>query len=69
MAVNRLACFLGLLLCLLAVQDESLAWVFVDAYGETGWQRFTCQAGPAGFSGTAGFVVSKGINIDFIRQK
>jgi hypothetical protein len=34
------------------------AWIFVPDYGETGWQSYTYTAGPGGFSGTAGFLVS-----------
>lgn len=34
------------------------AWVFVPDYGETGWKTFTYTAGPGGFSGIAGFLIS-----------
>ena len=32
------------------------AWVFT--HGDTGWQTYSYTAGPSGFTGTAGFVVS-----------
>jgi hypothetical protein len=37
---------------------EAQAWVLVPGAGDTGWQTYVYQAGEAGFSGTAGFVVS-----------
>ncbi len=41
---------------------EAQAWVYVPDNGDTGWQTYTYQAGPAGFTGTAGFVVSNVID-------
>lgn len=37
---------------------EAQAWVSVPDAGDTGWQTYVYQAGEAGFTGTAGFVVS-----------
>lgn len=37
---------------------EARAWVSVPDAGDTGWQTYVYQAGEAGFTGTAGFVVS-----------
>jgi hypothetical protein len=34
------------------------ALIYVPDRGDTGWQTYTYTAGPEGFSGTAGFVVS-----------
>jgi hypothetical protein len=34
----------------------------VADYGDTGWQTYTYTAGPGGFTGTAGFVVSNAID-------
>jgi hypothetical protein len=34
------------------------AWISVPDYGDTGWQTYTYTAGPGGFIGRAGFVVS-----------
>jgi hypothetical protein len=38
------------------------AWFFVPDRGDTGWQTYTYTAGPTGFAGTAGFVVSNVID-------
>lgn len=38
------------------------AWVFVLDNGDTGWRTYVYQTGPAGFTGTAGFVVSNVID-------
>ncbi len=40
----------------------SHAWVYVSNYGDTGWQTYVYQAGPKGFTGKAGFVVSNVID-------
>jgi hypothetical protein len=37
---------------------EAQAWVSVPDAGDTGWRTYVYQAGEAGFTGTAGFVVS-----------
>lgn len=37
---------------------EAQAWVSVPDGGDTGWRTYVYQAGEAGFTGTAGFVVS-----------
>ena len=34
------------------------ARIYVPNQGDTGWQTYTYTAGPEGFTGTAGFVVS-----------
>lgn len=34
------------------------AWLYVGPLGDTGWRTFTYTAGPSGFSGYAGFLVS-----------
>jgi hypothetical protein len=36
--------------------------IYVADYGDTGWQTYTYTAGPEGFTGTAGFVVSNVID-------
>lgn len=38
------------------------AWLSVPDQGDTGWQTYTYTAGPTGFTGTAGFVVSNVID-------
>ncbi len=47
---------------IMATPLESQAWIFVPDKGDTGWQTYTYQAGPQGFTGTAGFVVSNVID-------
>jgi hypothetical protein len=42
----------------LGVNCGASAWIYVPDQGDTGWQTHTYTAGPAGFTGTAGFVVS-----------
>jgi hypothetical protein len=46
----------------LGVNNGASGWIFVPNQGDTGWQTFTYTAGPAGFTGTAGFVVSNVID-------
>jgi hypothetical protein len=50
------------LLLLVTTGISSEAWIFVPDQGDTGWRTYQYQAGPAGFSGTAGFVVSNVID-------
>ena len=38
------------------------ARIYVPDYGDSGWQTYTYTAGPAGFTGTVGFVVSNVID-------
>ena len=38
------------------------AWIYVPDQGDTGWQTYTYTAGPGGFTGSAGFVVSNVID-------
>jgi hypothetical protein len=38
------------------------AWIFVPDQGDTGWQTYVYTAGPEGFTGSAGFVVSNVID-------
>jgi hypothetical protein len=38
------------------------AWIYVPSQGDTGWQTYTYTAGPGGFNGVAGFVVSNVID-------
>jgi hypothetical protein len=38
------------------------AWIFVGDQGDTGWQTYAYTAGPNGFSGKAGFVVSNAVD-------
>jgi len=56
--------FLFLLVSLIIFTGDmkAHAWVFVPDNGDTGWQSCVYQTGPAGFTGTAGFVVSNVID-------
>lgn len=53
----------GLVLCILgSIGFNAEAWVYVPDQGDTGWQTYVYNPGPAGFTGTAGFVVSNVID-------
>jgi len=54
--------FLLVAFIIFAADMKAHAWVFVPDYGDTGWQTYVYQTGPAGFTGTAGFVVSNVID-------
>lgn len=54
--------FLLLFVSIFTADQQAQAWVFVPDYGDTGWQTYVYQTGPAGFTGTAGFVVSNVID-------
>ena len=54
--------FLLVAFIIFAGEMKAHAWVFVPDYGDTGWQTYVYQTGPAGFTGTAGFVVSNVID-------
>jgi hypothetical protein len=45
-------------LLLLGFSVGASAWIYVPDRGDSGWCTYTYTAGPAGFSGIAGFVVS-----------
>ncbi|MCX5891843.1 MAG: hypothetical protein NTW80_02535 [Deltaproteobacteria bacterium] len=53
--------FLTLLL-LFATNISGAAWISAPDRGDTGWRTYTYHASPAGFTGTAGFVVSNVID-------
>jgi hypothetical protein len=50
------------LLLFFATVISGAAWVSVPDRGDTGWRTYIYLAGPAGFTGTAGFVVSNVID-------
>jgi len=56
----RIILFTLLLLVIAVIPSE--AWISVPNYGDTGWQTYYYPAGPAGFTGTAGFVVSNAVD-------
>ena len=49
-------------LLVLGLNYRASAWVYVPSQGDTGWQTYTYTAGPGGFNGIAGFVVSNVID-------
>ncbi len=49
-------------LLVLGLNCRASAWVYVPSQGDTGWQTYTYTAGPGGFNGIAGFVVSNVID-------
>jgi hypothetical protein len=62
--------FVGLVLLILgSIGVDARAWVYVPNQGDTGWQTYVYTAGTNGFTGTAGFVVSKTKNMNFILRK
>jgi len=54
--------FLLVVLIISVDAGQSAAWMSVPDGGDTGWQTYSYQAGPDGFGGTAGFVVSNVID-------
>ena len=50
------------LLLFFATVISGAAWISVPDQGDTGWQTYIYLAGPDGFTGTAGFVVSNVID-------
>jgi len=55
-------CGLAAAILLTAPYTAAGAWVYMPDYGDSGWQTYTYTAGPAGFNGQAGFVVSNVID-------
>ena len=56
--MKKLLIIIATVWLVLGVNYGASAWVSVPDYGDTGWQTYTYTAGVAGFTGTAGFVVS-----------
>ena len=60
--MKRLLVIIAAALFILSANYEASAWIYLPDYGDTGWQTYTYTAGPQGFSGTAGFVVSNALD-------
>ena len=60
--MKKLLIIIATVLLVLGVNYGASAWVYVPDQGDTGWQTYTYTAGPGGFTGTAGFVVSNVID-------
>lgn len=58
MKIKVIICIMMLLTLVFNVSGWALAWVYAGNNGDTGWRTYTYVAGPDGFTGTAGFVVS-----------
>jgi hypothetical protein len=56
--MKKLLIIIATVWLLLGVNYGASAWISVPDYGDTGWQTYAYTAGPGGFAGTAGFVVS-----------
>ncbi len=57
-AMRKLLLLLLVAYLMVTAPLEAQAWIFVPDNGDTGWQTYVYDAGPNGFTGTAGFVVS-----------
>jgi hypothetical protein len=60
--MKKMLIIIGTVLLVLGFNYAALAWVYVPDQGDTGWQSYSYTVGPAGFAGTAGFVVSNVID-------
>jgi hypothetical protein len=50
------------ILLVLGFNIQASSWTYVSNQGDTGWQTYTYTAGPEGFTGVVGFVVSNVID-------
>jgi hypothetical protein len=60
--MKKMLIMIATVLLVLGFNYGAAAWIFVPDQGDTGWQTYTYSAGPGGFTGTAGFVVSNVID-------
>ena len=60
--MKKMLIIIGTVLLVLSFNYAALAWVYVPDQGDTGWRTYSYTVGPAGFSGTAGFVISNVID-------
>ena len=60
--MKKMLIIIATVLLVLGFNYAASAWIYVPDYGDTGWQTYTYTAGVAGFTGTAGFVVSNVID-------
>jgi hypothetical protein len=60
--MKKLLIIIATVWLVLGVNYGASAWMYVPSRGDTGWQTYTYTAGPGGFNGTAGFVVSNVID-------
>jgi hypothetical protein len=60
--MKKLLIIIATVWLVLGVNYGASAWIYVPSRGDIGWQTYTYTAGPGGFTGTAGFVVSNVID-------
>ncbi len=60
--MKKMLIIIGTVLLVLGFNFAASAWVYVPDQGDTGWQTYSYTVGSAGFTGTAGFVVSNVID-------
>jgi hypothetical protein len=60
--MKKMLIIIATVLLVLNFNYGASAWLSVPDQGDTGWQTYTYTAGPTGFTGTAGFVVSNVID-------
>jgi hypothetical protein len=60
--MKRILIIIATVCLVLGLNHGASAWVSVPDYGDAGWQTYAYTAGPGGFTGTAGFVVSNAID-------
>ena len=60
--MKKMLIIIATVLLVLGFNYGASAWIYVPDQGDTGWQTYTYTAGPGGFTGTAGFVVSNVID-------
>jgi hypothetical protein len=61
-AMKKMLTIIASVLLVLGFSQGASAWIFVPDQGDTGWQTYVYTAGPEGFTGSAGFVVSNVID-------
>jgi hypothetical protein len=60
--MKKMLIVIGTVFLVLGFNFAASAWVYVPDQGDTGWRTYSYTVGSAGFTGTAGFVVSNVID-------
>jgi len=60
--MKKMLTIIASVVLVLGFSHGASAWIFVPDQGDTGWQTYVYTAGPEGFTGSAGFVVSNVID-------
>jgi hypothetical protein len=61
-SMKKLLMIIATVCLVLGLNYGASALIYVPSQGDTGWQTYTYTAGPGGFTGTAGFVVSNAVD-------